>query len=150
MHAQGSKSKLRIDEIDFRKVFLLMILAVALVGGVFGAYRFVHNYFELKAYKDDRDVELLKSKLSAHFTLPKEEPIVATVTDVAKLQKEQPFYKNARNGDKVFIWKDKALIYRVTDDKIVDFGIIVNKAALEAQQPEQQNASASGDTRDTN
>lgn len=104
-----------------------------MIGSLIGGVVFIKNYFELKAYKDERDIELLKDRLGRHLALPKEEPLVATVTDVEKLKAEQPFYRNAKNGDKVFIWKDKALIYRLEEDKIIDFGIIVSK------NPEQTN-----------
>lgn len=50
-----------------------------------------------------------------------EEPTVMQVTDVAKL-KDQPFFANAQNGDKVIIYTKakKAILYRVETNKIVD------------------------------
>ncbi|MFW5703539.1 MAG: LytR C-terminal domain-containing protein [Patescibacteria group bacterium] len=115
------------SEIDFRKLLLVILIVSLVIGSIAGLFFFVRNYFELKSFKNERDVELMKNKLSSHLILPEEEPLIATVTDVEKLKQEQPFYRNAKNGDKVFIWNDKALIYRMDEDKIVDFGIIVNQ-----------------------
>lgn len=115
------------SEIDYRKLLILILIGALVIGTIIGIILFIKNYFELKSYKDERDVELLKERLAQHLALPEEEPLIATVTDVEKLKAEQPFYRNAQNGDKVFIWKDKALLYRLEDDKIIDFGIIISK-----------------------
>ena len=124
------------SEIDYKKVLFLIVLAVLCIGVVIGGWQLTRNYLELKAYKDDRDVALLQEKLSKHFLLPEEEPLIATVTDVERLKQEQPFYQKAQNGDKVFIWKDKALIYRDSEDKIVDFGIIIANTPQEVLENE--------------
>lgn len=50
-----------------------------------------------------------------------EEPTVATVTDVAKLQ-NQPFFQKAKNGDVVLIYANsrKAILYDPSAKKIID------------------------------
>lgn len=50
-----------------------------------------------------------------------EEPTVMQVTDVSKL-KDQPFFANALNGDKVLIFtkSKKAVLYRSDTNKIID------------------------------
>ncbi|MCX6792357.1 MAG: hypothetical protein NT149_04975 [Candidatus Gottesmanbacteria bacterium] len=50
-----------------------------------------------------------------------EEPTVMQVTDVSKL-KDQPFFVNAKNGDKVIIYTKakKAILYRPSVNKIID------------------------------
>jgi predicted membrane protein len=109
-------------------VILCIVLAVFLLLAT-GAFFLFRNYKELRSFKNERDVATLTKKLEKHLEIPSEEPIIATVTDVEKLKSEQAFYRNAKNGDKIFIWKDKALIYRVETDKIIDFGIIVTQKA---------------------
>lgn len=113
-------------------VVIVVILVIAI--GVAGFFA-VREYLYLRQFKDERDVELLKEKLSKHYLLPEAEPIIATVTDAERLSQEQAFYKNAENGDKVFIWQDKALIYRNSEDRIVDFGIIVSPNQGQNQEP---------------
>lgn len=77
--------------------------------------------------------ELVK-KVNRIIELPKEDPTVATVSDVAKLQ-SQPFFKNAQNGDKVLIFNDakKAYLYRPGDHRIIEVApITINPASPSA------------------
>ena len=60
------------------------------------------------------------------LALPSDEkPTVATITDVEKL-KEQVFFKNAMNNDKVLIYTKakKAILYRPSENKIVEVGAV--------------------------
>lgn len=124
------------SEIDYKKLALFLLILVLIIGIVIGGWMFVREYLELKKYKDSRDTSRLQEKLGAHLVLPEEEPLIATVTDVERLKKEQAFYRNAQNGDVIFIWNDKALIFRESEDKIVDFGIIVPRNPVESQEAE--------------
>ena len=67
--------------------------------------------------------------------LPQEVPTVATVSDVSKL-KNQAFFANAKNGDKVLIYQNakKAILYRPSSNKIVEFGPI-NLGAAQTASP---------------
>ena len=50
-----------------------------------------------------------------------EEPTIATVSDPSKL-KDQPFFANAKAGDKVLIYQNakKAYLYSVTENKLIE------------------------------
>lgn len=51
-----------------------------------------------------------------------EKPTVATIQDAVALAKDQPFFRDANNGDKVLLYRDKAIIYNPTEDMIVNVG----------------------------
>lgn len=60
--------------------------------------------------------------LSAMMIVPEGEvPTIASVSDIEKL-KDQPFFKNAQNGDKVIIYpsEKRAILYRPDVKKIVE------------------------------
>jgi len=48
------------------------------------------------------------------------EPTVATIVDVDALRKENAFYNKAENGDNLVITQDRAILYRPSQDKIID------------------------------
>jgi hypothetical protein len=70
-----------------------------------------------------KQVETLVEKVSKHIQLPDGTPAVATVDDKNKLN-SQVFFDNAENGDKVLIFSaaGKAVIYRESEDRIINFG----------------------------
>jgi len=73
------------------------------------------------AKQDTKDTITAIAKL---MMLPAdEEPISATIDDITKL-KDQPFFANAQNGDKILIYtkSKKAILYRVETNKIIDVG----------------------------
>lgn len=72
------------------------------------------------------EVDLLITDVGKLLALPSDEkPTVATITDVEKL-KEQVFFKNAMNNDKVLIYTKakKAILYRPSENKIVEVGAV--------------------------
>ncbi|HSW78826.1 MAG TPA: hypothetical protein VLF88_02310, partial [Candidatus Babeliales bacterium] len=69
-----------------------------------------------------QEQQQLVAKVSTLTVLPAgETPTVATVTDITKL-KDQPFFANAQNGDKVLIYTKakKAYLYRPSTGKIIN------------------------------
>jgi Flp pilus assembly protein CpaB len=56
-----------------------------------------------------------------------EEPTLATVADPEKL-KDQPFFANAKAGDKVLVYNQaqKAILYDPVQDKIIEIAPITN------------------------
>ena len=72
------------------------------------------------------EVDLLVNEVGKLITLPSDEkPTVATITDIEKL-KDQPFFANAKNGDKVLIYTNakKAILYRSEEKKIIEVGAV--------------------------
>ncbi len=69
--------------------------------------------------------------------LPKNEPpSIATINNIALLQKDSPFYKDAHNGDVLLIYfqAKKAYIYNPTENIIVNTGpVSVEKNLTDTQ-----------------
>lgn len=68
----------------------------------------------------------VKAKVGKLISVPADEtPTLATVTDKTKL-KDQPFFKDAENGDTILIFPQakKAIIYRESQNKLINVGPI--------------------------
>jgi hypothetical protein len=79
------------------------------------------------------------SAISKFMVLPSdEEPTLSTVTDKDKL-KEQYFFKNFEDGDKILIYTKakKAILYRPSINKIIEFAplILGVSGSTQTQQP---------------
>lgn len=104
-----------------------IVLVLILVGVSFSAYQ----QFKLKAQPQDpadqqkvaqEEIRKLVSEVGKLIELPSgEDPTVATITDITKLQ-DQPFFAKAKNGDKVLIYTQakKAILYDPKAKKILD------------------------------
>lgn len=91
------------------------------------------------------DVKTLIQNVGKLFELPiDEEPSVATITDISKL-KDQPFFAQGMNGDKVLIYerKKKAIIYRPSINKIIEAGSVEISTGLETSEDSSGSDSAS-------
>jgi hypothetical protein len=101
----------------------ILIVMVIIFGGT--ALYFYSQYASLKtdpAKNTKAETDKLVSQVSRLIILPtSEDPTVATVTDVEKL-KDQPFFANAKNGDKVLIYTQakKAILFDPVANKIVE------------------------------
>ncbi len=100
-------------------------------------YLGIHYWNSTKQSQTSKEVAELKQKLSRHVILDGPDPGIVTVTDSEKLKSADPFYKRAQNGDKIIIWEEKALIYRPSTDRIVDFGIVLRQPVSPTPQTTQ-------------
>ena len=73
---------------------------------------------------DAKVVGSIIERLGKLMRLPNEEPLVASIVDVATLKKTQHFYDNARDGDTlvIFVKARKAIIYDGVRDLIINVG----------------------------
>ena len=72
------------------------------------------------------EVDKLTTDVGKLIALPSDEkPTVATVSDAEKV-KEQPFFKNAKNGDKVLIYTNakKAILFRPSENRVIEVGAV--------------------------
>lgn len=116
--------------------FVLALLVASLLSTAYSFNQYQAAQKELTELKKNpnlvaqQEAKDLVSKVGALVQLPQDEqPTVATVTDVTKL-KEQAFFKNAQNGDKVLLYAKalKAYLYSVSMNKILEVApITVNQ-----------------------
>lgn len=72
--------------------------------------------------QSENEAETLKQEISQFYEVPEDEvPTVATVVDATKV-KNQSFFKNSQNGDKVLLFSNagKAILYRPSTKKIIE------------------------------
>jgi hypothetical protein len=113
-----------------KKTIAVAAAIIVLVSAFGSAYYFYTRYAELTKNPDaqaQKEVETLVLKVGKLMELPKDEsPTVATIADVSKL-KDQAFFKNAANGDKLLAYTKsmQAILYRPSIDKIISVAPIV-------------------------
>lgn len=127
------------------KLFGVILVLIIAGAGYGGAYYYYNQYKETKIVLDNpevasqNEVKEITEKLGKIYELPKdEEPTVATVLDVEKL-KDQPFFSNAQNGDKVIIYTKSqlAILFRVNDNKIITVApVAIDQQAATETEPE--------------
>jgi heme/copper-type cytochrome/quinol oxidase subunit 2 len=116
-------------------VVVIIIAVLAAAGCVFMYLKYSSAQNKIKTLTDPqvqqemakKEAQTLVAKIGKLIMLPAdEEPTIATVTDVDALKKEQPFYRDAQNGDKVIIYMQakKAIIYNEARDILVNVGPI--------------------------
>jgi len=122
-----------------------IVIILVILGTCFGTYYFYSKYKkEVKAnqewqkkYDDliEHPEQLAKSEAELYLEkvkaiekdVPKDEvPEVQTVLDITQL-KDQEFFKDAANGDKILVFKDAkiAIIYRSSENKIIKTGPLI-------------------------
>lgn len=103
---------------------LVGTLTVLAVLGILGTAYFYHRYETIKKdpnAEKQAEVSALVREVGRFMVLPGEEPTVATVLDT-KVLAGQPFFQNAKNGDKVlvFVKARQAILYRPSEHKIIN------------------------------
>ena len=110
------------------KNIVMVLGAVVLAGAVAAAVYFYMQYYQTQQLLKNptlaaqQQTQALLASVGKLMDLPNNEtPTIATVSDVSKL-KDQPFFANAQNGDKVLIYTNakKAILYRPSENKIID------------------------------
>lgn len=101
----------------------MMILSTFLfVAVVLIVYIFFFKSPPSKEAEQVKEFQKTLKLISRLIILPEnEQPTLATVSDASKL-KDQPFFANAKTGDKVLIYANskKAILYNPETDKIVE------------------------------
>jgi len=129
----------------------ILLIALIVVGSTGAAIYFYSQYQTIKTNPDiiyqQENKEILLN-LGKHMQLPQgEEPSIATVLDFTKL-KDQKFFENAKNGDKIIIYNSarKAILWRPETNKIIEVAPLVlgeDQAQTESQTQTASPAAAS-------
>lgn len=107
------------------KTLILFLLIVITAAAIAFGYYFYAKYQKVLHNPDivsNQEVSWLTERVGKLMQLPTDEtPSTATVLDKDKL-KDQAFFKNAENGDKILIYASnkKAILYRPSADKIIE------------------------------
>ncbi|SRR5260221_2322802 len=101
-----------------------VVAIAALVAGVYyyTQYNRLNNILKNPNISVQKETSQLVSQVGKLMMLPTDEqPTIATVTDASKL-KDQPFFKNAKNGFKVLIYvkAKKAILFDPGKNVIID------------------------------
>ncbi len=107
-------------------LIVIVVIAMALAGLTYYFYNQVQNIKKNPNIVSQAEVEHIVSRVGQLIDLPKEEtPTLYTVQDKEKL-KDQLFFANAQNGDKILVYikAKKAIVYRPKDNKLINVGPI--------------------------
>lgn len=112
-------------------LIVVLLLSFSLTFYFYKKYQTAQKTLQKQLSPDDR--EKLIAQIGKLIELPKEEPTVASISDKEKL-KNQPFFQNAKNGDKVLIFTKakKAILYRPSINKIIEVSQINLEASSSA------------------
>jgi len=124
-----------------KKKFIIIPLILLVLCASFGStYYFYQQYQKIKKNPELIGKEEIKSTVNTikrFMDLPSdEEPTLVTVADKEKL-KDQEFFKNAQNGDKILIYTKarKALLFRPSTGRIIEFAPLIIGAQDQTAQP---------------
>jgi hypothetical protein len=113
-----------------RSLIIIVAFGIVLIASIGFAVYFYIQYqqtqMQLNRSTQSNEQAALINQVGKLIVLPSnEQPEVASVSDVNKL-KGQPFFVNARNGDKVLIYSkaQEAILYDPVANKIVEVGPI--------------------------
>ncbi|OQA03020.1 MAG: hypothetical protein BWY68_00857 [bacterium ADurb.Bin400] len=125
-----AKSLLRtFAHVFFNTKTVIVLLLLVIVTGAAATYFYFENQKTKEmlvnpAAASEREVKEVTAKVKNLMELPgNEAPTLITVVDKEKL-KDQPFFSQAENGDKVLVYTEarKAILYRPSANKIVEVG----------------------------
>ena len=112
-------------------VSVVVVLALLIVGGThfgwFGGSTTVPNLPGNETGTSDvgseskEEAQRIVAKVKTHIQIDDSvEPTVATIVDVETLKKRNPFYNRAKNGDHLIVTPDRAILFDMEADIILD------------------------------
>lgn len=128
------KPSTKIKSMNVKSWLPWLLVALAVVGLLlmYKEYRQVKdNPAQAQAAQNSAETQRVLGKVKQVILVEeKDAPTVARVEDPAKLQKANAeFYKNVQKGDYLVIFPKRAIIYRETNNQIVNIAPIINAPA---------------------
>jgi lipopolysaccharide export LptBFGC system permease protein LptF len=120
---------LKQNQLPVRKIAIVGGFLILIVSNVITTWMSVHalnlaNASSAAEVLGQQDTSKLSTedKVKSILNVPdSEKPTVATIVDLAEVQKQNPtFYADAKVGDTVLIYSTKAVIYRPDSGKIIN------------------------------
>ena len=121
------------------KLILINLAVIVFLGALGGGIYFYWQYQRVVKNPElitKQETAWILERINKLIDLPQDEtPTVATVLDKDKL-KDQEFFKNAQNGDKLIVYMNakKAVLYRVSTNKIIEVAPVYNDEAKKAEE----------------
>ena len=102
---------------SFHSSFKVVATAVIVVSLLYGSYLYIGKTFANEIVVSQSEIIARVSRLTA---LPQENPYeIVRVQDEEDLQKQNPFYKNVKEGNYILMYKNLAVIYDLRNNVIV-------------------------------
>lgn len=109
------------------RIFLLILFLVSVMLNLFALLKFI-SFSSQENLNADVEISTLE-KLSKIILLPEEVPTIAEIQDVEKLKNSNAeFYKNARSGDKLILFSEKAIIFREEESLIINVALVAKQS----------------------
>lgn len=113
--------------------YLLLIVSYAVVGvAVWQIQSQMQADPARQQARAEAEIKAVVDRVANLILLPSDEtPQVAAINDAESLAKTQAFFANAKNEDQILIYlkEQKAIIYRPSENKIINVGPIVTDNA---------------------
>mgnify|MGYP001605249507 CR=1 FL=1 len=128
-----------LKKITKKKILLLLSFILFIAVTTVAAY----SSWELYKIKSpgyaqktaEQQTKKIMSAVGKLIELPDDIPQIATVSDVETLKKGQIFFSKAKNGDQLLVFQTMAILYRPSENKIINVGPINREQSkVEAQQ----------------
>lgn len=83
----------------------------------------------------DAQVDAVVARISKFMVVPDERPSVVVLKDTAALAQQQSFYKDAKDGDILVVYSNRAVIYDAIANKLVGISQIQQNTATPVASP---------------
>ncbi len=152
----------KINLVEKKKLNKKPIIVLIIVVLIAAAGYFVYSkYYKASSNSQDgemsqKEIDRLLHEVGELIRLPEGvQPAIATINDVEALIKEQKFFLGAKNGDKILIYKDKAIVYDPDKKILINVGPVIggngdganNNDAQKQVQPQTQDQKINLDIR---